>query len=92
MGGQFCPLCVGGAIAYAESIETVAQNLIEAKPTIMCSVPRLFEKIHGKILQNADSESPLKRKIFYWALKTGYKFRAAEKRGKMSDKKIVSSG
>ena len=84
MGGQFCPLCVGGSIAYAESIETVAQNLVEVKPTIMCSVPRLFEKIHGKILQNANSESPIKKNIFYWALNTGYKYRAAEKTGKIS--------
>ncbi len=83
MGGQFCPLLAGGSIAYAESIETVAQNLTEAKPTIMCSVPRLFEKIYAKILANAEAGSPLKKKIFFWAINVGEKYVEAEKRGKV---------
>ena len=45
MAGHFCALSQGSTIAYAESIDTVAQNLGEVKPTIMTSVPRLFEKI-----------------------------------------------
>ncbi len=68
---------VGATIAYAESIETVAQNLIEARPTIMVSVPRLFDKIYAKVIDQVLAGSGLKKKIFFWALRTGKKRGAA---------------
>lgn len=61
-------------IAYAESIEAVPQNIIEVKPTLMISVPRLYEKMYAKILDTADSGSALKQKIFYWAVEVGRTF------------------
>jgi len=61
----------GCSIAYAESVETVAQNLLEVKPHIMVSVPRVFEKIYAKVMDNVLSSSGLKRKIFFWAIKVG---------------------
>jgi len=61
----------GVSMAYAESIETVAENLLEVKPTIMVSVPRLFEKIYTRVMDNVLAGSSLKRKIFFWALKVG---------------------
>jgi len=63
----------GCTIAYAESVETVAQNLLEVRPNIMVSVPRVFEKIYAKVMDNVLSSSPLKRKIFFWAVKVGKK-------------------
>jgi len=64
----------GCTVAYAESIETVAENLLEVKPQIMVSVPRVFEKIYSKVMDNVLSSSSLKRKIFFWALKTGKEY------------------
>jgi long-chain acyl-CoA synthetase len=61
----------GASIAYAESIDTVADNLIEVRPTIMVSVPRLFEKIYAKVMDNVLAGSAIKKKIFFWAVKTG---------------------
>ena len=61
----------GCSIAYAESVETVAQNLLEIKPHIMVSVPRVFEKIYAKVMDNVLSSSGLKRKIFFWAINVG---------------------
>jgi len=61
----------GVSMAYAESIETVAENLQEVKPTIMVSVPRLFEKIYTRVMDNVLTGSSLKKKIFFWALKVG---------------------
>ncbi len=61
-------------IAYAESIEAVPQNILEVKPTLMISVPRLYEKMYAKILDTADSGSAIKQKIFYWAVDTGRTF------------------
>jgi long-chain acyl-CoA synthetase len=67
----FTYLYRGCSIAYAESIETVAENLLEVKPQIMVSVPRVFEKIYAKVMDNVLSSSSVKRKIFFWAVKVG---------------------
>ena len=71
--GTFAFLSRGVTMAYAESIETVAENLMEVRPTIMISVPRLFDKIYARVMDNVLSSSSLKRKIFFWALKVGKK-------------------
>jgi long-chain acyl-CoA synthetase len=63
----------GVSIAYAERIETVAENLLEVRPHFMVCVPRVLEKIYSKVMDNVLSSSPLKRKIFFWALKVGKK-------------------
>lgn len=83
MAGYYTAFSAKCTVCYAESIETVAQNLIEVKPTIMTTVPRLFERIHSKIIKNVESQSEKKQKIFYWAMEAGKKYREAEK-----DKKI----
>ena len=67
----FAFLYKGSSIAYAESIETVAANLVEVRPTIMVSAPRLFEKIYSKVMATVLAGSSLKKKIFFWALNTG---------------------
>jgi long-chain acyl-CoA synthetase len=72
----FSFLYKGASIYYAESIETVAENLIEVRPTIMISVPRLFDKIYAKVMDNILAQSPLKRKIFFWAIGVGKKYGA----------------
>jgi long-chain acyl-CoA synthetase len=64
----------GCQIAYAESLETVAENLLEIRPHIMVSVPRVFEKIYAKVMDNVLSSSTLKKRIFYWALKVGKEY------------------
>ena len=66
----------GASIYHAESIETVGENLLEVRPTIMISVPRLFDKIYAKVMDNVLTQSPLKRKIFFWAVGVGKKYGA----------------
>jgi long-chain acyl-CoA synthetase len=61
----------GCTIAYAESVESVAANLLEVRPHIMVGVPRVFEKIYSKVMDNVLTSSGLKRKIFFWAVKVG---------------------
>jgi long-chain acyl-CoA synthetase len=61
----------GCSIAYAENAETVGQNLLEVRPQIMVSVPRVFEKIYSRVMDNVLSSSSLKRKIFFWGIKVG---------------------
>ncbi len=71
MAGHFLSCYHGCTVAYAESVDTVAENLLEIKPTLMVSVPRLYEKIYGRVLENVETGPPLKRKIFYWSMGVG---------------------
>lgn len=71
MGGYYVPMILGATIGFAESTETVVQNMAEVQPTILISVPRLFEKIYGTVMSGIMSGSALKKSIFYWALKAG---------------------
>ncbi len=84
MAGYYTAFAAGSPVYYAESIETVAANLIEVKPTIMTSVPRLFERIYSKIIKNVDSQPEKKQKIFYGALKIGNEYANAKRVGKIS--------
>ncbi len=81
MGGYYTAFAAGCTVYYAESIEKVATNLLEARPTLMTSVPRLFERIQSRIIKNVESQSVTKQKIFYWALDIGKKYCAAKKKG-----------
>ena len=60
-----------GVQAIAESIDKVADNLREIKPTMFVSVPRVYEKVYGKIISQVEADKPMKKKIFYWAVSVG---------------------
>ena len=72
---------IGATVAYAESIETVAKNLIEVHPTAMTSVPRMFEKIYARIIERGLSAGFPKRQIFLWALDVGRRWAERKDRG-----------
>jgi long-chain acyl-CoA synthetase len=61
----------GGTVAYAEGLTQIAQNLLEVNPTILLTVPRLLEVIHGRILRTIEGSSPLRQRIFRFAIATG---------------------
>nr|WP_295899493.1 long-chain fatty acid--CoA ligase [uncultured Bdellovibrio sp.] len=65
-------LYIGFTMAYAESLEKIRGNLTEIRPTIMVSVPRIFEKIYAAIWAQVQTQ-PLKMKVFNWALSIGKK-------------------
>lgn len=67
MGGHYLMFATGTSIAYAESIDTVPINMQEARPTIVLSVPRLYEKMYARILETALTGGFLKKRIFFWA-------------------------
>ena len=91
--GYYVMMAGGTEIYYAESVDTVAQNMTEALPTLIMSVPRLFEKIYNLVLKSIEEGTALKKNIFQWALKTGKKY-ANGKRGlttlqkKLADKLV----
>tara|TARA_A100001011_G_scaffold400096_2_gene512315 strand:+ start:612 stop:2399 length:1788 start_codon:yes stop_codon:yes gene_type:complete len=73
MCGHFCAFCIGAKIYYAENIEKVADNMKEVKPTVLISVPRLYEKIYSKIMSGVESAPAIRRNIFKWSLSVGRK-------------------
>ncbi len=84
MAGYYTAFASGCTVVYAESIESVAQNLVEVQPTIMSTVPRLFERIYSKIIKNIDSQPASKQKIFYWAVEIGKQYAIAKHSGSVS--------
>jgi long-chain acyl-CoA synthetase len=70
----------GVKIAFAESIDKVVENLPEVAPTVFPSVPRVFEKVYARVKSEVES-SPVKKKIFDWALKVGEQAGEYRKRG-----------
>ena len=67
MAGHYMMFATGTSIAYAESIDTVPINMQEVRPTLVLSVPRLYEKMYARVLETALTGGFLKKKIFFWA-------------------------
>lgn len=71
----------GCKIAFAQSLELLAKNMGEVRPTVMNCVPRLLERIHDKAIKSGTAAGGLKAKIFTWALEIGKKYRQAKEAG-----------
>ncbi len=72
----------GSKIAFSQSLELLARNMEEIKPTFMNCVPRLLERIHDKSIKTATQAGGAKARIFNWALDTGKKYRETREAGK----------
>jgi long-chain acyl-CoA synthetase len=82
MAGYYTLFSSGTKIAFAESVDAVASNIQDIKPTLISTVPKLMETIKKKIYLAMDREKPSKRKIFYKAMDTGKKYIQARLQGK----------
>ena len=82
MFGHYCMFHAGVVINYAESIDAVPANMVEIRPHVMASVPRLYEKIYARVLDSVRSSSPLRQRIFAWGRRVGERWAelAIEKR------------
>ncbi len=87
--GYYAMMAGGAEIYYAESVDTVAKNMPEAHPTIVLSVPRLFEKIYNLVTKSVEEGTAVKKKIFNWALNVGQKY-SEGKRGLVSLQKSLA--
>jgi long-chain acyl-CoA synthetase len=81
MAGYYTAMSTGAAIAFAESVETVRDNMLEVRPTVVTTVPRLFERIYSRILKQVDGGPPVRQKIFHWAVGVGREYAAARRSG-----------
>ena len=71
----------GISIYYAESMDTIGDNLKEIQPQLFTTVPRLLEKVYEKIMQKGSELSGIKRKLFYWAVALAEQYDNIEDRG-----------
>ncbi|MCE7055353.1 long-chain fatty acid--CoA ligase [Algoriphagus sp. AGSA1] len=72
--GFFCFMYLGYSIHYAESMETIGENLKEIKPHAFNTVPRLLEKIFDKIVAKGYELKGIKKSLFFWALNLGLRY------------------
>ncbi|ASU33491.1 AMP-dependent synthetase/ligase [Mucilaginibacter xinganensis] len=75
-------LFTGAKIAFAQSLDLLAKNMAEVRPTVMNCVPRLLERIHDRAMKNGTSAGGIKSNIFLWSLKIGKEVRLAHEAGK----------
>ncbi|MBP8764776.1 MAG: long-chain fatty acid--CoA ligase [Ferruginibacter sp.] len=73
----------GISIYYADSLETIGEDLKDIKPQLFCTVPRLLEKVYEKIMLKGAELTGIKKKLFYWAIELGNKYDSINK-GNMS--------
>lgn len=71
----------GNGIYYAESMDTIGANLLEVKPDLFCTVPRLLEKVYERIMSKGAALKGFKRNLFFWAVGLGKKYDLQQKRG-----------
>lgn len=95
--GSFCFIYMGISIYYAESMETIGDNLKEVQPHVFNTVPRLLEKVYDKIVSKGYELTGIKKSLFFWALNLGLRYEPNKDQGawynfqlKMANKIIFS--
>ena len=78
---SFLGVAHGLTTAFAENMDKIRDNLVEVRPHFICSVPRVFEKVYAGVLAQAQSGSPIKRRIFQWAVSVGRDVSRHQQRG-----------
>ena len=72
---NYCYQYRGMSIYYAESLGTIASDMREIHPTMMCAVPRVLERFYDAICQSGKKQKGLKKSIFFWALRLGERYK-----------------
>ncbi len=88
--GCILAMVAGSRVAFSRSVPQLAEDLQEIKPTVLISVPRIFERVYGKIQEKLEQDSALAKSIFNSAVETGWqKFEHAQGRGGWSPKLLL---
>ncbi len=83
--GSFCFMYMGISIYYAESMESIGDNLKEIQPHVFNTVPRLLEKVYDKIVAKGYELTGVKKSLFFWALNLGLKYEPSKNQGSWYD-------
>jgi long-chain acyl-CoA synthetase len=72
--GYYLPIMAGASITYARSIPQLAEDLLDRKPSVLISVPRIYERIYNRLQEQLVTKSPLERQLFKWAVTVGWHY------------------
>ncbi|MDH5258871.1 MAG: long-chain fatty acid--CoA ligase [Gammaproteobacteria bacterium] len=70
--GYYLPLMCGSTVAFARSVPQLAEDLLTIKPTVLISVPRIYERVYSKIIQQLEIKSPIAKKLFQLTTNIGW--------------------
>ena len=88
--GYYLAMVCGASTAYNRSVPQLSDDLLELQPTVLISVPRIFERIYAKIMGKLDTEPGIKKKLFMAAVNTGWqKFEYEQGRGSWSPRFLL---
>ncbi|MFT6197525.1 MAG: long-chain acyl-CoA synthetase [Nonlabens sp.] len=85
---QYMYTYTGTGIYFAESLETISDNLKEISPEVMSAVPRLLEKVYDKIISKGADLTGIKKKLFFWAVELGLEWEPYGAKGWWYEKKL----
>jgi long-chain acyl-CoA synthetase len=89
-GGYYLPVLAGACVAYARSITQLAEDLRQIRPTVLIAVPRVFERVYGRIRQQVARKPAISRRLFELATATGWKrFERQQGRGGWSPLELL---
>jgi long-chain acyl-CoA synthetase len=71
--GYYIPMACGARVAYARSVQDLAEDLLSQRPTILISVPRIYERVYNKIQAQMATKSPLAQRLFAQAVEVGWR-------------------
>jgi long-chain acyl-CoA synthetase len=76
--GYYLPIAAGSCVAYARSVQQLSEDMLSQRPTVLISVPRIYERVHAKLLE-VMAKSPIKSRLMAWTQAMGWRrFRAAQ--------------
>lgn len=70
--GYYLPMFMGSEVAFSRSIAQLGSDLVETKPTLLISVPRIYEQVYAKIMDNLRNQPEFRQKLFHKAVETGW--------------------
>ena len=70
--GYYIPMMTGASVAFARSVQDLAEDLLTIKPTVLISVPRIYERVYNKIYSQLEHKSPIARSLFLKAVECGW--------------------
>jgi len=85
---QYMYTYTGTGIYFAESLETISDNLKEISPEVMSAVPRLLEKVYDKIISKGADLTGIKKRLFFWAVELGLEWEPYGAKGWWYEKKL----
>ena len=71
--GYYIPVMCGATVAFARSVQDLAEDLLTQRPTILISVPRIYERVYNKIMAGLEEKPPLARKLFNATVEAGWR-------------------